>query len=120
MPQRGNMRVKSCVRAVARPLSRPSTNGEMAEIASSSGSSSRTRSQTPIARSAPAHAHVYVQAEGVVAPGDVLQTVLDQAVVLGVDDLLVLPAAERVRADRTEQRRPGARRSRTACRGMTS
>ena len=36
-PQRGNMRVKICVRAECRPLFTFSTNGELAESASSSG-----------------------------------------------------------------------------------
>jgi hypothetical protein len=36
-----------------------------------------------------AHAQVHVQAEGVVAPRDVLQALLDTAVVLGVDDRLL-------------------------------
>ncbi len=52
-PQRGKVRVKISVRTVARPVSRRSRKGELAEAASSAGSSSRTRSQTAIARSAP-------------------------------------------------------------------
>ena len=52
-PQRGNDFVNVCVRAVWRPESRPSTNGELAEIASSSGSTGRSRSHTCTARSAP-------------------------------------------------------------------
>ena len=52
-PQRGKVRVKISVRTVCRPVSRRSRKGELAETASSSGSSSRIRSQTAIARSAP-------------------------------------------------------------------
>jgi hypothetical protein len=37
MPQRGNMRVKICVRAEWRCVKTPSTNAELAETASSSG-----------------------------------------------------------------------------------
>jgi hypothetical protein len=67
--------VKIWVRAVCRPESRPSTNGELAEI---------------------------VQREGVVAPGDVLQPLLHTAVVLGVDDALVAVVRPRVRAGRAQ------------------
>ena len=52
-PQRGKLFVKICVRAECRPESRPSRNGEFAEIASRSGSSARRWSHTAIARSAP-------------------------------------------------------------------
>ena len=52
-PQRGKLLVKICVRALCSPESRPSRNGELAEIASSSGSTGRSRSQTSTARSAP-------------------------------------------------------------------
>ena len=51
MPQRGKLRVKVCVRAEARPESRPSRNGELALTASSSGSTGRSRSQARTARS---------------------------------------------------------------------
>ena len=53
MPQRGNIRVKIWVRAEWRPLKTPSTNGELAESASSSGRKLRRAAQTRIARSAP-------------------------------------------------------------------
>ena len=53
MPQRGNDLVKVCVRPECSPESRPSTYGEFALIASSSGSTGRRRSQTRTARSAP-------------------------------------------------------------------
>ena len=45
-----------------------------------------------------ADADVDVDREGVVAPGHVLQPVLDPVVVLGVDDVLLAVVAERVRA----------------------
>ena len=53
MPQRGNMRVKICVRAEWRPVFTSSTNGELAESASSSGRKPRSALQTAIARSPP-------------------------------------------------------------------
>jgi hypothetical protein len=46
---------------------------------------------------------VHVQAEGVVPPGDVLELVLHAPIVVGVDDLLLLPRAPRVRARRPEK-----------------
>ena len=52
-PQRGKLLVKVWVRALCSPESRPSRNGELAEIASSSGSTGRSRSHTSTARSAP-------------------------------------------------------------------
>ena len=51
---------------------------------------------------AAADAHVHVRGPGVVAPGDVLEAVLDQPVVRRVDDLLVLPAREGMRAGGAE------------------
>ncbi len=51
---------------------------------------------------AAAHADVHVRRPGVVAPGHVLEPVLDQPVVRRVDDLLVLPAREGVRAGGAE------------------
>ena len=42
------------------------------------------------------HAHVHVQAEGVVAPCDVLQPVLHPTVVLGVDDRLLAVVGPRM------------------------
>ena len=48
--------------------------------------------------------HVHVQAEGVVAPGHVLQPVLDPVVVVRVDHRLVLPRAPRVRGRGRQQR----------------
>ncbi len=97
-PQRGKLRVKICVRALCRPESRPSRNGELAEIASSSGRTGRRRSHTRTARSAPRTPDVNVQREGVVAPGDVLEPFLDSPVVLGVDDVLLAVVRPRVRA----------------------
>ena len=61
-----------------------------------------------------ADADVHVQAEGVVAPGDVFEAVLDAAVVLGVDDRLLAVVGPRVRAGRPERRAVGVRRARTA------
>ena len=52
----------------------------------------------------PVHPHVHVQAEGVVPPRHVLERFLHAPVVLGVDDLLLLPGAPRVRAGGAEQR----------------
>ena len=102
IPQRGNMRVKICVRAEWRPLTTPSTNGELAESASSSGRKLRSALQTAIARSAPRIADVDVEPEGVVAPDDVAEDLVVAAVVRRVDDPLVLPAAPRMRAGRAE------------------
>ena len=51
---------------------------------------------------AAAHADVDVRRPGVVAPRHVLEPVLDQPVVRRVDDLLVLPLRERVRAGAAE------------------
>ncbi len=58
-----------------------------------------------------AHADVHVQAEGVVAPGDVLQALLDAAVVLGVDDRLLAVVGPGMSAGGAERRalRPGER-----------
>ena len=95
--------MKVCVRAECRPLSRPSRNGELAETASSSGSTGRSRSQTRTARSMSADPDVHVQAEGVVAPGDVLQAVLDAVVVLGVDHRLLAVVGPRVGAGGAER-----------------
>src|SRR5437660_4738395 len=53
IPQRGKLLVKIWLRALCSPESRPSRNGELEETASSSGSSSRRRSHTSTARSAP-------------------------------------------------------------------
>jgi hypothetical protein len=47
---------------------------------------------------------VHVHAEGVVAPGHVLEVALHAVVVLGVDDPLVLPGAPRMRARGGEER----------------
>ena len=52
----------------------------------------------------PPDPHVHVQAEGVVAPGHVAQVVLQPAVVLGVDDALVLPPAPGMGARGRQQR----------------
>ena len=52
-----------------------------------------------------AHADVDVQRERVVAPRDVLEPVLDAAVVLGVDDVLLAVVGPRVRAGGARARR---------------
>src|SRR4029450_3450921 len=52
-PHRGNILVKISVRAEWRPLFTASTNGELAETASSSGRKLRRPLQTAIARSGP-------------------------------------------------------------------
>ena len=102
-PQRGKLLVKIWVRALCSPESRPSRNGEFAEIASSSGSTGRSRSHTSTARSAPRTPDVDVQRERVVAPRDVLQPLLDAPVVLGLDDLLLAVVRPRMRAGRAER-----------------
>ena len=96
--------MKICVRAEWSPEWRPSRNGELAEIASSSGITGAQPVADPDRPLGPVHPHVHVQAEGVVAPGHVLERVLHAPVVLGVDDLLLLPGAPRVRARGAEQR----------------
>src|SRR3954452_15417394 len=53
IPQRGKLFVKIWVREECRPESWPSRKGELADTASSSGSTGRSRSHTAIARSAP-------------------------------------------------------------------
>ena len=62
-----------------------------------------------------AHADMNVQAEGVVAPGDVLQPLLDAVVVARVDHRLLAVVRPRVRAGRAELRaaRAGQREQRT-------
>ena len=67
-----------------------------------------------------AHAHVNVEREGVVAPRDVLEPLLAAAVVLGVDDPLLLPRAPRMRAgggqaDALRRPRAGTDASRASC-----
>ena len=58
-----------------------------------------------------AHADVHVQRERVVAPGDVLEPVLDPVVVLGVDDLLSAVVRPRMGSG-SAQRHPAIRRKR--------
>ena len=65
--------MKICVRTECRPVLTFSTNGELAESASSSGRYVRSASQTATARSGPRIADVDVEAEGVVAPDDVAE-----------------------------------------------
>ena len=113
-PQRGKLLVKIWVRALCSPESRPSRNGELAEIASST----RQHRAQPVADQhrpvGAAHADVDVQREGVVAPGDVLEPLLDPAVVLGVDDLLLAVVGPRMRAGRPERDAAARPRARTA------
>ena len=92
-----------CVRAVCRPESRPSTNGELAEIASSSGSTGRSRSHTRTARSAPRTPTWTCSENVLLRQRDVLQPLLHAAVVLGVDDALLAVVGPRVRAGRPER-----------------
>ena len=113
MPQRGKLRVKLCVRAECSPLSRPSRNGELAEIASSSGSTGRRRSHDAHGAVDVADADVHVQAERVVAPRDVFQALLDAAVVLGVDDRLLAVVGPRMRAGRAQRGAVRVREART-------
>src|SRR6478752_7536596 len=91
MPQRGNMRVNIWVRAGCRPLKTPSTNGELAE---SGADADRTVGAVD--------ADVDVLAERVVAPDDIAEHLVVEAVVRRVDDPLLLPRAPRVRAGRGE------------------
>ena len=102
-PQRGKLFVKLCVRADCSPVSRPSRYGEFAEIASSSGSTGAQPVADAHRAVDVAHAHMDVQAEGVVAPRHVLQPLLDPAVVLGVDDRLLAVVGPRVRACRAQR-----------------
>ena len=62
----------------------------------------------------PVDADVDVQAPGVVPLGDPAQVLLEPAVVLGVDDVLVEVVGPRVGAHRAPGRAPARRRSRTA------
>ena len=75
----------------------------MAEIASSSGKLGSQAVDRPDRAIDVAHAHVHVQRERVVAPGHVLQALLDTAVVLGVDDPLLAVVSPRMRARGTER-----------------
>ena len=103
MPQRGNDLVKICVRAECRPESLPSTNGELARDRQQQRQH-RPQAVADLDRAVgAADADVDVQRERVVAPGDVLQPVLDAAVVLGVDDVLLAVVRQRVRAGRAER-----------------
>jgi hypothetical protein len=90
MPQRGKLLVKICDRTECRPELRPSRKGELAD-AHLHGAVR------------PVDPHVDVERERVVAPGHVPQAVRHAVVVLGVDDLLLLPGAPRVRAGGGQQ-----------------
>ena len=103
MPQRGNMRVKTSVRAECRPELTFSTNGELAESASSSGRKLRSALCTAIARSAPAMPTWTWRPKRVVAPDDVPQQLVVAAVVRRVDDALVLPPRPRMRSGAAER-----------------
>ena len=95
--------MKIWVRAECRPVSTPSTNGELAESASRSGRNGRRALQTRDGAVRAAHADVDVEAEGVVPPDDVAEQLVVPAVVRRVDDPLLLPRAPRVRAGRAER-----------------
>ena len=95
--------MKIWVRAVCRPLKRPSTQAELADAASSTG---QHRAQRVADRDRPvgaAHPDVDVVAEGVVAPGHVLEALLDAPVVRRVDDALLLPGAPGMGAGRAQR-----------------
>ena len=86
-PQRGKLLVKICVRAECRPrvaaVEERRVGGDRRAAAAAPAAAGRRRAT---ARSAPRTPTCTCSAEGVVAPRDVLQAVLDAAVVLGVDD----------------------------------
>ena len=82
----------------------PSTNGELAESARSSGRKFRSPAMTAIARSGTVDRDVDVQPERVVAPDDVAQQLVVSPVVRRVDDALLLPVRPRVRPGRAEQK----------------
>ncbi len=95
--------MKLCVRAECRPLSRPSRNGRVRGDRQQQRQH-RAQAVADAHRAVDvAHADVHVQAEGVVAPGDVLEALLDAAVVLGVDDRLLAVVGPRVRPGRAER-----------------
>ena len=95
--------MKICVRAECSPLKTFSTNGELAESASSSGRNVRSAVVDRDRAVGAADADVDVEAEGVVAPDDVAEQLVVAAVVRRVDDPLVLPVGPRVRAGRAER-----------------
>ena len=116
-PQRGKLLVKLCVRAECRPAVAPV---EVWRVRRDRQQQRQHRAQAV----ADAHravdvadAQVHVQAERVVAPGDVFQPVLDAAVVLGVDDRLLAVVGPRVRAGRAERDALRARPARTGAGG---
>ena len=79
-------------------MNTPSTNGELADSASSSGRKLRSALKTRNGAVGTVDADVHVQAERVVPPDDVAQELVVSAVVRRVDDPLLLPAAPRMRA----------------------
>ena len=81
----------------------PSTYGEFAEIASSMRQHGAQAVADPHGAVGALDADVHVQRERVVAPGDVLQALLDAAVVLRVDDVLLAVVRQRVGAGRAER-----------------
>ena len=97
MPTRGNA-WNSGVRALARPVSRPCQNGELADSASSSGRCARIWFSAASAPAGVGHADVDVQREGRLAPGERAHRAVDGLVALGGGDLHVVPDRERVRA----------------------
>ena len=95
-------------------MSRPSRNGELAEIASSSGSTGRSRSQTRTARSMSRTPTCTCRLKVLLRQATYFRPVLDAAVVLGVDDRLLAVVGPRVRAGGAERGAVRARRARTA------
>ena len=119
-PQRGKLLVKICVRAECRPRVEPVDERRVAPRSpAAAGSTGRSRSHDAHRAVGVAHADVDVQRERVVAPGDVLEPVLDAAVVLGVDDLLLAVVGPRVRAGRAERDAVRGRRARTGGRATS-
>ena len=91
------------MRAECRPEFTPSTNGELADSASTSGRKLRSASCTRDRAVGAGDPDVHVETERVVAPDDVAEELVVPPVVRRVDDPLVLPAAPRVRAGRAER-----------------
>ena len=92
------MRTNVWVRTLASCVHTPSMNGELADSAEQVrqiGAHGVAHGDGPVQA---AHAHVQVRGPGVVAPGHVLEPVLHHRVVRRVDDLLVVPVREGVRA----------------------
>ena len=85
-PQRGKLRVKVCVRAECSPRVAPVQERRVRRDRQQQRQHRAQAIADPHRAVDVADPHVHVQAERVVAPGDVLEAVLDAVVVLGVDD----------------------------------